>query len=122
MHQDIACHHQMALRELTETAFGVVIDGRRIKSGNITHCAKTTIIVDDQREQLLMLLTQFNYNPIILRIPWLQLPDLAVQCASSSITLQSTYCITHCYDAPIIVEVVIENHPEPVYPLKVILF
>jgi len=52
--------------------------------------------------------------PINLEIPLLRLHDVAEQLASNTVTFESQYCKTHCYDAPVMVQGVTEEPPEPV--------
>ena len=43
---------------------------------------------------------------------------MAVHFASNTVTFGSQYCTTHCHDAPVTVQGVIEEPPEPVYQVK----
>jgi hypothetical protein len=43
---------------------------------------------------------------------------VAVRFASHTVTFGSQYCITHCHDAPVTIQRVTEEPPEPVYQAK----
>jgi len=116
MDQDFARHHQIPLQGLKEKRQVEVIDGRPIESGDITHVAKVEMRIQDHQEQLPMLVTKLGQYPIVLGISWLQLQDVAVWFASNMVTFESQYCTTHCHDAPVTVQGVTEEPPEPVYP------
>jgi len=62
-----------------------------------------------------MFITKLGHYPIVLGIPWLQLHDVAVRFASNKVTFRSQYCTTHCHDAPVTVQGVTEEPPEPAY-------
>jgi hypothetical protein len=44
--------------------------------------------------------------------------DIAVRFASNTVTFGSHYCVNHCQDAPVTVQGVTEEPPEPVYEEK----
>jgi len=118
MDQDFARHHQIPLQELKEKRQVEVIDGRPIESGDITHIAKARMKIEDHGEQLPMFITKLGHYPIVVEIPWLRLHDVAVRFASNNVTFESQYCITHCHDASVTVQGVMEEPPEPVYQVK----
>jgi len=118
MDQDFACHHQIPLQELREKRQVEVIDGRPIESGDITHIAKVGIKIQDHREQLPMFVTKLGHYPIVLGIPWIWLHDVAVRFACNIVTFGSQYCTTHCHDAPVTVQGVTEEPPEPIYQVE----
>jgi hypothetical protein len=118
MDQDFARHHQIPLQELKEMKQVEVIDGRPIESGDITHIAKVGMQIQEHKEQLPMFITKLGHYPIVLGIPWLRLHDVAVRCASNTVTVGSQYCITRCHDAPVTIHGVTEKPPEPVYQVK----
>jgi len=72
-------------------------------------------MIQDHKEQLPIFITKLGHYPIVLGIPWLRLHDVAVQFASNTVTFGSQYCTTHCHDAPVTVQGVTEEPPEPVY-------
>ena len=115
MHEDFACHHQIPLQELKEKRQVEVIDGRPIESGDITHVAKIGMMIQDHDEQLPMFVTKLGHYTIVLGIPWFRLHDVAVRFASNMIRFGSQYCTTHCHDAPVTVQGVTEEPPDPVY-------
>jgi len=115
MDQDFARHLQIPLHELKEKRQVVVIDGRPSESGDIAHIAKAGMMIQDHKEQLPMFVTKLGHYPIVLGIPWLRLHDVAVRFASNTVTFGSHYCTTHCHDAPVMVQGVTEEPPEPVY-------
>ena len=49
-------------------------------------------------------------------IPCLRLHDVAVRFASNTVTFGSHYCTTYYHDPRVMVQGVIEELPEPVYP------
>jgi hypothetical protein len=118
MDQDFARHHQIRLPELKEKKQVEVIDGRPIESGDITHIAKVGMQIQKNKEQLPMFITKLGHYPIVLGISWLRLHDVAVRFASNTVTFCSQYCITHCHDAPGMIQGVTEEPPEPVYQVQ----
>ena len=62
-----------------------------------------------------MFVTQLGHYTIVLGIPCLQLHDVAVRFASNMVTFGSQSCTTHCHEAPVTVQGVTEEPPEPVY-------
>jgi len=99
---------------LTEKQQVEVIDGIPIESGDITHIAKVGMMIQDHREQLPMFVTKLGHYPIVLGIPWLQLHGIAVRFASNTVAFGSQYCTTHSHDAPVTVQGVTEEPPQPV--------
>ena len=122
MAQDIARHHRIPLQAQMGKRQVEVIDGRPIESGDITHVGKVGMMVQDQKEQLPMFITKLGHYPIVLRIPWLRLHDVAVPFASNTVTFGSQYCMRHCHDAPVTVQEVTEESPEQVHLQKVAIF
>ena len=118
MDQDFARHHQIPLQELKEKKQVEVIDGRPIESGHITHIAKVGMQIQKHKEQLPMFITKLGHYPIVLGIPWLRLHDVAVRFASNTVTFSSKYCVTYCYDVPVMVQGVTEEPPELIYQVK----
>jgi len=115
LNRDSARHHQISLQELKQIRQVEVIDRRPIESGDITHVAKVGMMMKDQDKQLPMFVTKLGHYPIVPGIPGLRLHDVAVQFASNIVSLGSQYCTTHCHDAPVTVQGVTEEPPEPVY-------
>jgi hypothetical protein len=74
--------------------------------------------IQEHKEQLPMFITKLGHYPIVQAIPWLHLHDVAVQFASNTVTFCSQYCITHYHDAPVTIQGVTEEPPEPVYQVK----
>jgi len=74
--------------------------------------------IQDHGEQLPMFVTKLGHYPIVLRIPWLPLHDVAVRFASNTVTFGSQYGTTHCHNAPVMVQGVMEEPPEPVYQVR----
>jgi len=77
--------------------------------------------IQDHGEQLPMFITKLGHYPSVLGIPWLRLHDVAVRFASNTVTFGSQYCITRGHDAPVTVQRVTEEPPEPVYQVKDIM-
>jgi len=115
MDQDLAHHHQIPLQELKEKQQVEVIDARPIESGDITHVSEVGRMVQDHKEQLPMFITKLGHWPIVLGIPRLRLHDVALRFPSNTVTIGSQYCTTYCHDAPVMVQGVTEEPPEPVY-------
>jgi hypothetical protein len=118
MDQDFARHHQIPLQELKEKKQVEVIDGRPIESRDITHIAKVGMQIPEHKEHLPMFITKLGHYPIVLGIPWLRLHNGAVRFASNTVTFGSQYSITHCHDAPVTIQGVTEEPPEPIYQVK----
>ena len=72
-------------------------------------------MIQDHKEQLPMFITKLGHYPILLGIPSFRLHDVAVRFASNMVTFGSQYCTPHCHDAPVTVQEVTEEPPEPVY-------
>jgi len=72
-------------------------------------------MIQDHKEQLPMFVTKLGNYLFVLEIPWLRLHDVAVRCASNTVTFGLQYCTTHCHDAPVTVQGVTEEPPEPVH-------
>jgi len=94
MDHDFAHHQGIPLQELKEKKQVEVIEGRPIESGDITHIASAGMKIQDHREQLPMFITKLGHYPIVPRIPWLRLHDVAVRFASNTVTFGSQYCIS----------------------------
>jgi hypothetical protein len=115
MAQDFACQHEVPLKELKEKRQVEVIDGRTIESGDITHVAEVSMDIQDHKERIPMFVTKLGHYPIVLRIPWLRLHDVAVRYASNTVTFGTQHCVNHCQDVPVTVQGVTEERPEPIY-------
>jgi len=115
MDQDYARHHQIPLQEIKEKRQVEVIDGRPIESGDITHIAKVGMMIQDHLGLLPMFVTKLGHYPVVLGVPCLRLHDVAVWFVSITVSFGSQYCMTHCHDAPVMVQGVTEEPPEPVY-------
>ena len=118
MDQDFFRHHQIPVQLWKKKKQVEVIDGRPIESGDITHIARVGMKIQNHEEQLPMCITKFGHYPIVLGIHWLQFHDVAVHFASNIVTSGSQYCTTHCHEAPVTVQGVKEESPEPVYQVK----
>jgi len=118
MDQDFACCQQIPLQEQKQRRLAEVMDRRPIESGHITHSAKVGLKIQDHEEQLPIFITKLGYYPIVQGIPWLRSHDIAVWFVSNSMTFGSQYCTTHCLDAPVPVQGVTEEPPEPVYSAR----
>jgi len=114
MDHDFACHHQIPFQELQEQRQVEVIDGTPIELGDITYVAKVRMMVQDHQQQLPMFVTRLGHYPMFLRIPWLRLHDVAVRIASIMVMFVSQLCTTPPHDAPIKVQGVMEQPPDPV--------
>jgi hypothetical protein len=115
MDQDFARHHEIPLKELKDKRKVEVIDGRTIESGDITHLVEVGMDIQDHKESIPMFVTKLGHYPIVLGIPWLRLHDVAVRFASNTVPFGSQYFVDHCQNAPITVQGVTEEPPEPVY-------
>jgi len=118
MDQDFARHHKVPLNELKEKRQVEVIDGRTIELGDITHLAEVGMNLQDHKERIPMFVIKLGHYPIVLGIPWLRLHDVAVRFASNTGTFGSQYCVNHCHEAPVTVQGVTEDPPEPIYEEK----
>jgi len=118
MDQDFARYHQIQLQELKEKKQVEVINRRPIESGDITHIAQVGMKIMEHKGELPPFITKLGHYPIVLGIQWLRLHDVVVHIASNTVTFGSQYCITHCHDAPVTIQGVTEEPPEPVYQAK----
>jgi hypothetical protein len=78
MDQAVARNPQIPLQDLNQKIQVKVIDGKPIESGDITHIVKVSMKIQDHGEQLPILVTKLGHYPIVLRIHWLKLHDVAV--------------------------------------------
>jgi hypothetical protein len=95
-----------------------VIDGRHIESGDITYIATVGMKIQGHGEQLPTFITKLEYYPSILRIPCLRKYDVALHFVSNTFTIRSQYCTIHGHDAPVTVQGVTEEPPQPVYQVR----
>jgi len=100
---DSACHHQLCLTPLQYPRSLEVIAGRPIFSGDTTHLANTCLSILEDHETLPMFVTKLGHYPVVLDVPWLELPDVAIRFSSRTLTLGSQYCSSHCNRIPTIV-------------------
>lgn len=61
MDQDFACHHQIPVQELNTQKQVEVIDGRSIKSGDITHFAKVGMKVHEHNKQVPLFVNKLGH-------------------------------------------------------------
>jgi len=61
MDQDFTYNHQILLEVLNENNEVIVIDGRPIDSGDITHTVKVGMKIQDHGEQLPMFITKLRH-------------------------------------------------------------
>ena len=60
-------HYHSLLRYYLKTERVLeVINGRPIKSGNITHMTKISLSINGHKERLLAFITQLGYYPLVL--------------------------------------------------------
>jgi hypothetical protein len=118
MDQDFARHHEVQLQELKEKRQVEDIDGRTIKSGDITHLADIGMDIQDHEERIPMFITKLGHYPIVLEISWLRLHDVAVRFTLNPVTFGLKYWEGHCQKAPVTVQGVTEEPPEPIYEEK----
>jgi len=100
---DSARHHQLCLTPLQYPRSLEVIAGCPIFSGNTTHLANTRLSILEHHETLPMFITKLGHYPVVLDVPWLELPDVAIRFSSHTLTLGSQYCASHCNQIPTIV-------------------
>jgi hypothetical protein len=103
MDQDFPGNHQIPLEEFKNKIQVEAINGRPIKSLDITYIAQVCLKIQDPGDQLQMLITKSGYCSIVLGIPYQQFHDVAVCFASNSVTFGFQYGITHCHDVPVTV-------------------
>jgi hypothetical protein len=115
MDQDFARHHEVPLQDLKEKRQVEVIDGRTMESGDITHLAEVGMIIQDHKERIPMFVKNLGHYPIGLGIPLLGLHDVTDRFASNTVTFGSQYCVGHCQEAPVTVQGVTKEPPEPEY-------
>jgi len=119
--QDIACHHQIALRAFKQKHHVEVIDGRPIESGYVTHLAQVEMAIQDHKLEIPMFDTQLGHYPIVLGAPQLWIPD-AVQFVSNTPFFRSQYCTMHCDQSPVMIQRVTEKPPKPIHIATEALF
>jgi len=76
------------------------------------------MIIEDYNEQLPMFVRKLEHYPFVIRIPWLQLDDIAVYFALNTVTFEWQYCTAHCHATPVTVQGVMEDPPDLGYPVK----
>jgi len=82
---------------------------------DIMHIGKVGMKFQHHTQQLPTLVMELVHYHIVLLIPWLRLHDVAVRFESNPVTFGSQNCTTHCHDAPITVQGVTEESPEPAH-------
>jgi len=60
-----------------------------------------------------MFVTKLGHYPIILSIPWMKLPDVAIHFSSCTLTFGSQYCIAHYNPVPTMPYAITSEFPEP---------
>ena len=75
----------------------LVVDGRPIKSGAVTHeTATVTMLVQEHQEEISFDITSIGAYPIILGLPWLSSHNPEINWSNHEIQFVSSHCKKHC--------------------------
>jgi len=91
-----AARHNFPWFELKEPRPLMVIDGRPVSSGAITHITKIGLSINNRHEMIPAFVTTLGGYHLTLCIPWLKHHDVKIDFASNSLTFESAYCLNNC--------------------------
>src|SRR5258706_3814548 len=89
-----------------------VIDGRLIKSGNITHMTKVNLFINGHEERLPAFITHLGHYPLVLGKPWLKRHDVSIRFATDTIIFDSAYCLNNCTERAVQIKGITIDPPE----------
>src|SRR5258706_10382052 len=89
-------YHSLPRYQLKTEREREVIDGRPIKSGNITHMTKVNLFINGHEERLPAFITHLGHYPLVLGKPWLKRHDVSIRFATDTIIFDSAYCLNNC--------------------------
>ena len=75
-----------------------VIDGRPIKSRNITHMTKISLFINGHEERLLAFITHLGHYLLVLGKPWLKRHNVSIRFATDMIIFDLAYYLSNCTD------------------------
>jgi len=93
--EDFTCHCPIQLHYLKEKKEVDVIDGKSIKSGDITPFTTVAMVIQHHKVQLPMCLNKSEHVPIVPRMRSIGLHDVAVHAALHIVMFGSQYCTIH---------------------------
>jgi predicted aspartyl protease len=109
--EDYARCHNIPLHLLKSPRNLTVINGRPVTSRAITHITHTHLVIWNHQEDILHFETKFRNYPIVLGISWLQRHDVCLHFAQNKIMFNSNYCLSHCLDDALHVQVTTQDTP-----------
>src|SRR5258706_8798118 len=84
---EFACYHSLPRYWLKTERELEVIDGRLIKSRNITHIMKIYLFINGYEERLPACITYLGHYLLVLGKPWLKRHDVSIRFATNMIIL-----------------------------------
>ena len=104
-------HFLPRYRLKTETELEV-IDGRPIKSGNITHMIKISLSINGHEERLPAFITHLGYYPLVLGKPWPKRHDVSIRFATHTVIFDLPYCLNNCAECAVQIKGITIDPPE----------
>ena len=101
MDKSFAQQHHLPLHPLTHPRRLRGFDGQAALTGDITHVAESTMVLDGHIERLFFYVTGLSQYPIVMGLPWLRHHAIDVNFGHNSLTLSSPFCLNHCCQSPV---------------------
>ena len=91
-------------------------DGQTARTGDITHVAYTTMTLGTHVERLFLYVTGLNQYPIIMGLPWLRRHGIHASFEFNTLTMSSSFCLSHCCPVPVKVQGITRKEEEFLTP------
>jgi len=101
MDKSFAQQHHLPLHQLTHPRRLRGFDGQAALTGDITHVAESTMVLNGHIERLFFYVTGLSQYPIVMGLPWLRRHAIDVNFGHNSLTLSSSFCLDHCCQSPV---------------------
>ena len=101
MDKSFAQQHHLPLHSLTHPRRLRGFDGQAALTGDITHVAESTMVLDGHIERLFFYVTGLSQYLIVMGLPWLRHHAIDVNFGHNSLTLSSPFCLNHCCQSPV---------------------
>ena len=89
-----------------------VINGRLIKSENITYMIKISLSIKGHEERMPAFITHLGHYPLVLRKPWLKRHDVSIRFATDMVIFDSPYYLNNCTEHGVQIKGIIIDTPE----------
>jgi hypothetical protein len=76
----------------------LVVDGREVASGPVTHDTMVELIVNDHREKIKLHCITIGNSPIIVGLPWLCKHNPTIDWRKGKVIFDSDKCVKECLD------------------------